>query len=77
MSAVLTRVAVLVINKLATIAGRTKRVSEILELVDELESTPREPFNARELESTDKVNPYLDGIDAVRHAHPICTKQLR
>eukprot|EP01094_Clydonella_sp_ATCC50884_P010208 TRINITY_DN1978_c0_g1_i1.p1 TRINITY_DN1978_c0_g1~~TRINITY_DN1978_c0_g1_i1.p1 ORF type:complete len:348 (+),score=133.45 TRINITY_DN1978_c0_g1_i1:1886-2929(+) len=54
---------VLVINQLATVAGRTKRVSEILELVHELETQPRTPFTRREFESTEKTNPYLEGID--------------
>lgn len=54
---------VLVINTLATISGRTRRVSELLETVEALDKTPTAPFTRREIERVKKTNPHLDGID--------------
>jgi len=55
---------VLVINALATISGRTRRVSELLETVEALNNKPTSPFPRREEKSKiERTNPYLDGID--------------
>ena len=58
---------VLVINKLATISGHTKRVSELLEIVDDLITKPVTPFKRRDEQKRDgrRTNPYLEGIDEV------------
>ena len=46
---------VLVINKLATISGHTKRVSELLEIVDDLITKPVTPFKRRDEQGIDEV----------------------
>eukprot|EP01095_Lingulamoeba_sp_RSL-Kostka_P002036 TRINITY_DN128_c0_g1_i1.p1 TRINITY_DN128_c0_g1~~TRINITY_DN128_c0_g1_i1.p1 ORF type:complete len:757 (-),score=284.55 TRINITY_DN128_c0_g1_i1:234-2504(-) len=55
---------VLVINTLATISGRTRRVSELIETVRHLDEKPTPPFTLRETDrGSDRTNPNLEGID--------------
>ena len=54
---------VLVINTLATISGRTRRVSELLETVEALDLHPTAPFKRREVVRDRRSNPWLEGID--------------
>lgn len=54
---------VLVINTLATISGRTRRVSELLETVKALDKEPTSPFKRREIPRVKQENPNLKGID--------------
>merc|ERR1712137_580625 len=54
---------VLVINTLATISGRTRRVSELLETVEALDLHPTAPFKRREVVRERRTNPWLEGID--------------
>lgn len=55
---------VLVINTVANISGRTRRVSELLETVEGLNLKPTAPFTIRhdEVRKSDRVNPHLEGI---------------
>ena len=54
---------VLVINTLATISGRTRRVSELLETVEALDLHPTAPFKRREVVRERRTNPWLEGFD--------------
>jgi ABC-type uncharacterized transport system fused permease/ATPase subunit len=59
---------VLVINKLATISGHTKRVSELLEIVNDLSAKPVLPFARRgedQKREGRRLNPHLEGIEEV------------
>jgi len=53
---------VLVINTMATISGRTKRVSELLETVEALDKNPTSPFKRRIVPRVKTTNPHLEGI---------------